>query len=143
MRKFDELSVGETRQSEFVELTEHAIRAFAEQFDPQWFHIDPHAAKASPFGGLVASGAHLISLWRRIDHAINGDIAYQCGVGMENVKFVRAVSAGERLRLRSEIVAMRPSSTQAERGLVTMAYLMSNQDGQTVMTLTALNLVYR
>ena len=143
MRKFDALSVGETRQSDFVELSELAIRAFAEQFDPQWFHLDPEAAKASPFNGLIASGAHLIALWRRIDHEINGDIAYQCGVGMECVKFVRAVRAGERISLRSEIVALRPSSTQAERGLATIAYVMSNQDGHTVMTLTALNLVYR
>jgi len=36
--------------------TREEIIAFARQFDPQPFHIDPEAAKNSRFGGLIASG---------------------------------------------------------------------------------------
>lgn len=143
MRKFDELTVGEERRSRFHDISEAAILAFAKQFDPQWFHIDPEAARSSPFGGLIASGAHLIALWRRMDHDINGDIDYQCGVGLDHVQFRRAVRVGDRLRLRSRIIACRPSKAQGERGLVTMAYEMTNQEDEVVLSLTAVNLVYR
>jgi len=37
---------------------EAAIRAFAEQFDPQPFHLDPAAARSTFFEGLAASGWH-------------------------------------------------------------------------------------
>ena len=39
-------------------LGEAEIIGFARQWDPQRFHVDPQAAKDTPFGGLVASGWH-------------------------------------------------------------------------------------
>ncbi|MET3924447.1 MaoC family dehydratase [Devosia sp. 2618] len=44
--------------------SEEIIR-FATQYDPQYFHIDPEAAKHSHFGGLVASGWHTVSVGHR------------------------------------------------------------------------------
>ena len=32
------------------------VRAFAQQYDPQPFHLDPEFAKTTHFEGLVASG---------------------------------------------------------------------------------------
>jgi acyl dehydratase len=142
LRRFDALVLGERRVSTPFLLTEDAIRTFAEWFDPQWFHCDPQAAEASAFGGLIASGAHLIALWRRMDHDMNGDIAYQCGVALEHVAFRLAARPDDLLVLHSEVVALRPSS-EPGRGIVTMTYRMDNQLRQTVMTLTAVNLVYR
>jgi acyl dehydratase len=142
LRRFDALVLGERRVSAPLVLGEADIRAFAEQFDPQWFHCDPQAARQSPFGGLIASGAHLIALWRRMDHGMNGDIAYQCGVALEHVAFRLAARPGDALVLHSEIVALRPSASPG-RGVVTMAYRMDNQHAQAVLTLTAVNLVYR
>src|SRR5262249_34893281 len=37
-------------------VSEQDIVAFAAEYDPQPFHVDPVAAKASPYGGLIASG---------------------------------------------------------------------------------------
>lgn len=142
LRRFDALMLGERRVSSPFLLTEEDMRGFAERFDPQWFHCDPQAAWQSAFGGLIASGAHLLALWRRMDHEMNGDIAYQCGVALEHVSFRLAARPGDRLVLHSEVTALRPSSTP-DRGVVTMAYKMENQNGQEVMTLTAINLVYR
>ncbi len=39
--------------------------AFARRFDPQPFHLDEEAAKASVLGGLCASGWFTASLWMR------------------------------------------------------------------------------
>lgn len=142
MRRYDDLRQGETRLSTPFPITEADILAFARQFDPQWFHCDPGLAATSPFGGLIASGAHLLALWRRLDHYMNGDIAYQCGVALEQVRFRLAVRPGDLLVVASEIVGLRASS-DVSRGVVTMDYVMTNQDAATVMTLRAVNLVYR
>ncbi len=143
MRRFDDLVVGERRKSAGLVLNEQAIIAFAREFDPQWFHVDPVAARQSAFGGLIASGAHLLALWRRMDHDLNGDIDYCCGVGMEHVRFCKAVRPGDRLTLESEIVECRPSASEAGRGLVRMQYRMTNGAGDVVLDLEAVNLVYR
>lgn len=143
MRRFDDLAVGERRTSAAWLLDEAAIIAFAREFDPQWFHVDPLAARGSAFGGLIASGAHLLALWRRMDHDLNGDIDYYCGVGMEDVRFRKAVRPGDCLFLESEIVACRPSASDTGRGLVKMAYRMTNATGEVVLDLIASNLVYR
>ena len=43
--------------------TEDEIIAFARKFDPLPMHIDPIAAKDGPFGGVVASCWHVLSVW--------------------------------------------------------------------------------
>jgi acyl dehydratase len=46
--------------------TEAEIIRFGRQYDPQYFHVDPQAAKAGPFGGLIASGWHTVSVGHRL-----------------------------------------------------------------------------
>ncbi len=59
LRSFDELEVGQRFAFGELSLSEAEIIAYATKYDPQPFHTDPEAAKASPlFGGLVASGLH-------------------------------------------------------------------------------------
>jgi acyl dehydratase len=55
---FDDLPKGFTFETGTRTLGEDEILAFARQWDPQDFHTDPEAAKASPYGGLIASGFH-------------------------------------------------------------------------------------
>jgi acyl dehydratase len=42
--------------------TEAEIIRFGKLYDPQYFHVDPEAAKQSHFGGLIASGWHTVSV---------------------------------------------------------------------------------
>jgi acyl dehydratase len=48
---FEDFAVGEEIELGSVEVTEEAIIEFAEQFDPQPFHVDPAAAEQSPSVG--------------------------------------------------------------------------------------------
>jgi hypothetical protein len=57
---FDDLPKGFTFETGTRTLGEDEILAFARQWDPQDFHTDPEAAKASPYGGLIASGFHAL-----------------------------------------------------------------------------------
>ena len=62
----DDLEVGRRFTSGSVRVDEAAIKAFAAQFDPQPFHLDESAARASVFGGLAASGWHTAGLTMRL-----------------------------------------------------------------------------
>src|SRR5216683_2019225 len=66
MRYFENFQVGDTFVLGSLKVTEEDIIAFAKQFDPQPFHIDPERARDSIFGGLVASGCHILSLFMRL-----------------------------------------------------------------------------
>ncbi len=65
---WEDMTVGQTRDLGTVTPTAEEIIAFATQFDPQPFHLDEEAAKASVFGALCASGWHTVHrtprLWR-------------------------------------------------------------------------------
>ncbi len=59
--------------------------AFARAFDPQPFHVDPEAAKATFFGGLVASGWHTAALTMRLMVESGMDLAGGIiGAGVES-----------------------------------------------------------
>ena len=62
----EDLQVGRRFTSATHAIDEAQIRAFATQFDPQPFHLDEAAAKATLFGGLAASGWHTAAITMRL-----------------------------------------------------------------------------
>ena len=48
---FDDLKPGDKFVSPAVTITEREVIEFAKTYDPQPFHVDGEAAKASHFGG--------------------------------------------------------------------------------------------
>jgi acyl dehydratase len=62
----EDLVPGQLWVSGTCRVDEAAIRAFAEQFDPQPFHLDPAAARSTIFEGLAASGWHTAALTMRL-----------------------------------------------------------------------------
>ena len=52
----EDLRVGQRFTSGTHTLDAAEITGFAAQFDPQPFHLDESAGRASIFGGLIASG---------------------------------------------------------------------------------------
>ena len=93
--------------------------AFAAQFDPQPFHLDEAAAKASLFGALSASGWHTAAGWMKCYVATNqaaeariraeGRVPAPLGPspGFENLVWHRPVTPGDRLELHVEKVQSR------------------------------------
>ena len=141
-RTFEDLAVGETRLSPLRTVTEAEIVDFARAHDPQWFHTDPEAARASVFGQVVASGIHVLAIWRQMDHAINGDIDFVCGVGWDRLRLKRAVRAGDTLRVSSEILSLEPSRSGKPRGTAVTRYVVMLEDGTECVTFESTNLVY-
>jgi acyl dehydratase len=118
-RWFEDFVAGEEIELGERTLTTGEIVDFAREFDPQSFHLDEEAARAHPFGGLVASGLHTMAIWSRLFvDAVGGGTATLGGSGFDEVRFLKPVRPGAPLRGRVRIVETRPSQKSPERGLI-------------------------
>jgi len=96
---------------EWFEVTQEQVNQFADvTFDHQFIHIDPEAAKATPFGGTIAHGFLTLSMLVHLGASIPQDPARFAGVlmgvnyGFDKVRFVSPVPVGSRIRATSELV---------------------------------------
>ncbi|MBW8461750.1 MaoC/PaaZ C-terminal domain-containing protein, partial [Acidovorax sp.] len=62
----DDMAMGDRYTSGEHAMDEAQIKAFAAQFDPQPFHLDDAAGRATLFGGLAASGWHTAAITMRL-----------------------------------------------------------------------------
>jgi acyl dehydratase len=134
---FDDLQVGQRFQSGTQLIDEEQIRAFAEQYDPQPFHLDAEAAKATLFDGLVASGWHTAAVSMRL--LVGGGLPIAggiVGVGAE-IAWPRPVRPGAVLRVESEILELKPSRSRPDRGVVTVRSETRDHLGEIVQVLVA------
>lgn len=141
-RTFEDLVLGEFRQSAPRTVTLDEMLDFARKYDPQWFHTDPDSARHSVFGEVVASGIFVLALWRQMDHEINWDIDWVCGVGWDELRLKRAIRAGDTIHVTSEIVSLLPSKSRTDRGTAHTRYAVVLADGTEAVTFTSINLVY-
>jgi acyl dehydratase len=131
---FEDLAVGQTFGTGIVIVEPEKVKAFAGEFDPQPFHLDEDAARASIFGGLVASGWHTAALTMRL--LVEGDLQIVgglIGMGAEELWWPRPVRPGDTLRVESEVLDLRPSNSRPDRGIVKMRNTTLNQGSQAVM----------
>jgi acyl dehydratase len=59
-------AVGQTFGSGRTAINAEQIQRFAQEFDPQSFHLDPAAARETIFRGLAASGWHIAAITMRL-----------------------------------------------------------------------------
>ncbi len=139
----DDLAVGQTFVSAEASITEADILAFARAYDPQPFHLDPEAAKATLFGGLAASGWHTAGLTMRLN--VEGGLPFAGGiVGLGGeVKWPRPTRAGDVLHVESRILEITPSRSKPDRGTVSVVCETRNQRGEVVQELKAKLMVLR
>lgn len=144
MRYFEDFHVGDTFDLGQIAVTEDDIIAFARQFDPQPFHVDPERAKNSYFGELVASGWHTTSLFMRlfVDGLLNGS-ASLASPGVENVRWPRPVRPGDTLSARFTVIESTPSRSRATLGIIRSNCEMFNQQNELVLTLNGIHFLGR
>ncbi|MBR7792045.1 MaoC family dehydratase [Undibacterium sp. FT147W] len=125
-------------------VTEEEIIHFAQQFDPQSFHVDKDAAKASIFGGVIASGWHTCSMIMRM--VVDGFIADSSSMGspgVDEVRWILPVRPGDTLTVSAETVSVKPSTSKPDRGVVNTVWKAVNQDGQLVCTINGMGMFGR
>ena len=133
----EDLYVGQRFESRKHLVTAEEIKKFAAEFDPQPFHLDAAAAKASLFGGLVASGWHTGALTMRM--LVEGAAPIANGVigaGVE-MSWPRPTYPGDELQVVSEVMEITPSRSKPDRGMVLLKSETSNQRGEVVLALTS------
>jgi len=112
------------------------IKAFAAEFDPQPFHLDEEAARASIFKGLAASGWHTAAITMRM--LVESDLRPAGGIlglGFEELRWPRPVRPEDELRVESEVIEVRRSESRPDRGLIKVRTTTLNQHGDAVQVL--------
>lgn len=138
----DELRVGQRFQSRAYVVTSDAIKAYARDWDPQPFHTDEEAAKATFFGGLAASGWHTAAISMRLlteSFRVTGGII---GSGGE-LLWTKPVRPGDALTVETEILSITPSRSKPGRAAVDIRAVTRNQDGDVVQIFAPKLLVMR
>jgi len=132
----EDLAVCDRFQSGEHVLDVAQIKAFAQQFDPQPFHTDEEAAKATFFGGLAASGWHTAALTMKL--LVDSGIPLADGIigsGGE-LQWPRPTRPGDVLHVVSEVVEITPSRSKPGRAMVTMRCQTLNQRGEVLQAFT-------
>ena len=139
----DDLEVGQKFTSGTYRVDESEIVAFAGRFDPQPFHVDPEAARHTFFRGLVASGWHTAAISMRLyvdgGPPLAGGLI---GAGGE-INWPNPTQPGSILQLESEVLEIRPSRSNPDRGMVTISNTTRDQHGNVVQTLVCRMVVPR
>ncbi|WP_340100488.1 MaoC/PaaZ C-terminal domain-containing protein [Salinibaculum salinum] len=119
---YEDLTVGEIYKTDSYTITKEEIITFAEQFDPQPFHVDEAAAQESMFGEIIASGLHTLCLTVRLytTDIFQGEesVALMGGWGMDELRFDEPVYPGDTLYVQMEITDKNLSESRTDRGYV-------------------------
>lgn len=125
----EDLAVGDEFRSREHHLDAEQIIAYARQFDPQPFHLDPLEAEGTFFGGLASSGWHTASITMRL---LVDSVPFDNGVigaGGE-ISWPAPTRPGDVLRVISTITAITPSRSRPDRGMVTLECLTLNHEDE-------------
>ncbi len=120
-------------------VSREAIIAFAREFDPQPFHLDDVAAKASVLGGLAASGWHSTAmLMRLMCDACLSRSAILGSSGMDEVKWLAPVLVDDMLTGTFTITSTRTSASRPGIGIVNFTSQLAGADGRPRIALTGM-----
>ena len=139
----EDFEVGQAYRSSGVRVDADEIKRFAAEFDPQPFHLSDEDARATIFQGLAASGWHTAALTMKLLAQSNfRPVGGIVGVGFEG-RWPKAVRPGDELHLEADVLDVRPSKSNATRGVIVVRVVTLNQDGEAVQLSTFTLLVPR
>lgn len=140
---YEDVEVGDTYSFGDQTISKDEIIEFAEQYDPQTYHVDEEAAEDSLFGELIASGWHTASLCMREFVENVADEAWLGARGIDDLRWIKPVTPGDTLSVTVEIVDKRPLEDDPTVGHVDTRLTAYNQDDEAVITWIGLGIVAR
>ena len=114
-------------------VTAEEIKSFAENYDPQPFHLDESAGESSFFKGLAASGWLTAAIVMRLRVESIQIAGGMIGAGVEEMRWTQAVRPGDSLRTEAEILIVRLSASRPDFGVVQSRTITYNQRDEVVM----------
>lgn len=139
----DDLIPGHVYSLGAATLSEEEIIDFAKLYDPQPFHTNVDAAKASIYGGVIASGWQTVCVFMRLFvDGFLGRAAAMGSPGLDELRWLQPVRPGDHLNARVEVIETRPSRSKPDRGIAKLRCIIANQTGNDVLTFVA-NVLFR
>jgi acyl dehydratase len=141
-RYLEDFHPGAVEQLGSVTVTEAEIVDFGRRFDPQPFHVDPEAARRSPYGGLIASGWHTCGLMMRllVEHFLSPEASLG-SPGVDELRWLAPVRPGDVLSVRVTVQEATRSRSKPDRGALRTLTEVLNQAGKVVMTVQGVTIV--
>jgi acyl dehydratase len=134
----EDLAVGDWMELGAVDVTRDEIVSFARQFDPLPIHVD---GTESPFGDVIASGMHTLSLFASISSPkFMARLALVAGKGFDRLRLPKPVRPGSVLNGSLQVIEVKMRARNAD---VHCLYEMADQDGDLVMTMVGIQVVRR
>lgn len=142
-RYLDDFAPGQKFASGQLKVERERIKSFAAEFDPQPFHLDEEAARASVFQGLAASGWHTAAMTMRL--LVESELKPAGGIvgaGFDEFRWPRPVRPGDTLHLEIEVIEGRPSRSHPDQGVIKVKLTTLNQSNEPVQVSVG-NLIVR
>ena len=147
MKKYylEDHTEGEVIQCGSYEVDKQEVIEFATQWDPQPWHIDEEAAKASFFGGLTACSAHIFSIFCITSPQWQNGAVMQAlaSLGFDEMRMLKPVYAGDTVRCVTTVEKVRPSSSKPDRGIVVYKSELLNGADELVFSIKCSTLMAR
>ncbi len=143
MQYFEDIEVGTKARFGDYAVTREEVVAFAEKYDPQPFHLSDEAAAQTHFGRLSASGWHTCAMTMAmlVAYLKANEQAGLGSPGIDELRWLKPVYPGDRLRCESEVLDKRRSASRPELGIFKSRMAVFNQDDVMVMTFVSNGLV--
>ncbi len=143
MQYFEDIAVGSKARFGDYAVTRAEVVAFAEKYDPQPFHLSDEAAAQTHFGRLSASGWHTCAMTMAmlVAHLKANEQAGLGSPGIDELRWLKPVYPGDRLRCETEVLEKRRSASRPEMGIFKSRMSVFTQDDVMVMTFVSNGLV--
>lgn len=141
---FEDTEIGSEKLLGSHTFTAEEIITFAQEFDPQPFHLSEEGARKTHFGRLCASGWHTASVYMsllvRTFQAEEASAARENrpaaargpSPGLEDLRWIRPVFAGDTITYRSVVSGKTESKSRPQWGIVHAENHGTNQNGEPV-----------
>jgi acyl dehydratase len=140
----EDFEIGRMYTSPERTVTEQEALDFARRYDPQYFHLDPVAARDSIFGGLVIGGFQTAAIaWALVQQTRMFDASAIAGIGIDELRWHKPVRPGDTLRCDFTLLDARASRTQNDRGIARFRYELKNQRDEIVLSLAIIQMLRR
>lgn len=136
MRYLEDYEIGKSYELGSYKLETKEIIEFGQKYDPQYYHINDELGKQSLFGGLVASGWQVSSIWMRLYVlTMLNDAAVEGSPGVDEMRWLHPVKPGDLLTGRLTITKMTPSLSRPNCAILHKNGELLDQKGRPVMQL--------
>jgi len=134
---FDEWAVGDkiTHQPGRTVTETDNLLFSAMTHNLQPLHIDAETAKASEFGQILVNSTFTFSLAVGLSVADTTVGTLVANLGFDKVVTPKPTFIGDTLTCTSEVIEMRASKSRPEQGIVVFKHEMTNQRGETALSM--------